>query len=745
MISAICIASGRLCQLQESISSFLKQDYADRELIIVNTLQRQTLVLDAANIRILNVKQTPCMPMQAKNWAVGEVRGDVVIAWDESSVYLPGFLTQVVGAMEGREWCWLNTEFCLDAHGVIRKIQGTEFSFAFRKSAFSKCGPYRPGINGASDRNLIGVITRECPGQNTVNNAADVNLIKLGTMEERERIGADIRCGQIRLQPNWARDYESIALTEKTGKREKRLCVVELGRYGDIINILPALQRIHELYDTPHLMVSHEFADLIEGVSYVKPYVTTLKNEKLGAALSAAKQDFQYVLCAGVWGENYQQRKTTKSYNEESYANLGMLDVFRSPNRPLFDQRNADRERELVAGIRGYDSRPMILVNVTKAVSSPCAHCAEILADVEKVWGQDYHVVDLAQYRAHRLFDFLGVFEASACLISIDTAWLHLATATAIPVVAIVNPKGDGWAATQVRCGNAVITIPYNKVHENSRQAIHEGIAAALERKPVDVVDNVSIPRRVAGRVFHVVDRFEADEATEKRCSGAYSSWDDLYQNGSLLPIHMWPEHFDRNATEIGDPRMLPYLKDLLLRFIDNSEPGDICLWTNCDTIIHPLTVEWCRIQCSVYGPCSFFRSDFHNPPSLELSPEDYGKRSTVKHIGRDAFAFPREWLVARWDEIPDWILAAANWDLAMAAMVRLHYGIHTTAGNLGQQMFPAEPMLGYVGHKSHSSAWNQEQFRASPSNLHNGKLFKEWASKHAPQLKFTPEGNLAL
>jgi hypothetical protein len=201
---------------------------------------------------------------------------------------------------------------------------------------------------------------------------------------------------------------------------------------------------------------------------------------------------------------------------------------------------------------------------------------------------------------------------------------------------------------------------------------------------------------------------------------------------------------YTRNAKfDLGDPRPLPYLLELFNMFCDQAEDDDICIWSNSDSILHPLLPEYCRFHNSVYGPCSFFRADFVTPPSLELTPENYGRQSRAKHIGRDACSFSKKWLMSV--EVPDFVLAASNWDLCFAAIIRKTYSINTTLANLGTPIFPAEPPVGYVGHVAHASAWNAPNLQNSPSNRHNGKLFKEWSAKHAPDLKFNEDFNLCV
>jgi len=57
MITCILLATGRLERLEESIASFLSQDFAgEKELIIINVLHRQTLVFEHPDVRIYNLK-----------------------------------------------------------------------------------------------------------------------------------------------------------------------------------------------------------------------------------------------------------------------------------------------------------------------------------------------------------------------------------------------------------------------------------------------------------------------------------------------------------------------------------------------------------------------------------------------------------------------------------------------------------------------------------------------------------------
>ena len=741
-LTAILIASGKLTRLQESIASFLAQDCScERQLIVLNTCIRQTLSGDFPNVTFVNAKQQ-IMPMRANNLSIQNAAHDGLMIWSELDYYLPNHLQRVYDNLSGKDWCWFDHELQSDNRKHMRMTHGSESVFAFTKSAWSKVGGFSHGINGADDRGFLTRVTKETHGEVVPTMKSETSFIRVGSDSERSALRPEVKSGVIKLNCVPQRDFGMQARDFKTGNRPTRICVVELGRYGDIINILPYLKMIADRYMVPHLCVSNEFASLLEGVSYVQPYPVQLKNEELGSALALCNEEFDIVINAQIWGKGVTIKKTEPAYNVQSWASCGVLNKFNDFSiRPVFDKRNREREAKLIQDVQGTDTRPMILVNVSKAVSSPCPHCAPLIDSINEKWNE-YHVVDLSTIQAHRLYDMIGLMEEAVCLVSLDTSFLHLCSATNVPVVAILNPKE--WAGTVVRSKNLAYVTNYDAVKEKP-ELVHDGIEAALAMSNTSVVE-IEVEKSKPGSVYHLVDRFDdTDQNAIKRKAKAVESWDQLYENSSLIPIHVWD--FPRNSKDtIGDTRRLPYLKDLLQKGIDGTQPGDVIIWSNDDTILHPKIVEYAKFHCSVYGACSFFRTEFYSqPPPTDLSVKHYARFGKGSHVGRDAFAFSREWLVQNMDEIPDFLLGACEFDLWLAIFIRHTFGIETNGENLDKSIFPAEPERGFCGHVAHKSIWNQGDSNASPSNRHNRKLFREYCAKHFPKLKFTPENTLQL
>lgn len=242
--------------------------------------------------------------------------------------------------------------------------------------------------------------------------------------------------------------------------------------------------------------------------------------------------------------------------------------------------------------------------------------------------------------------------------------------------------------------------------------------------------------------IYHAVERHPDQTYAEgQRKQAAHASWETLYKRG-VVPVHY--EKYARSSKEIGDPRVLPYLKDVLKEAIlmaacsHGDTNSNIVLLSNDDTILHPDILSAVKLHLSIWGACSAQRCEIRNITPTFAPPEDYAAASP-SHMGRDFFAFTVAWLRRWWDEIPDFFLGVEQWDLCLAAMVRVKVGFHSTRQNFETVIPCAELPRGYVLHLSHPTVW--QHLETSPSTQHNRKLFREWSSKFLPSLAFHANG----
>lgn len=89
-VSCYCPTYGRTSFLEEAIYSFLNQDYdGEKELIILNDLEDQTLFFDHPQVKIINSKER-IIPIGKKfNKCISHCSGEYIFVWDDDDIFLP--------------------------------------------------------------------------------------------------------------------------------------------------------------------------------------------------------------------------------------------------------------------------------------------------------------------------------------------------------------------------------------------------------------------------------------------------------------------------------------------------------------------------------------------------------------------------------------------------------------------------------------------------------------------------------
>ena len=97
-ISCKCVTYGRVDLLEESIESFIKQEYPTErcELIIVNDYPKQNLIYnEASNITIVNLDETFELLGDKEQYATELCQGNIICQWDDDDIALPNHLQNV--------------------------------------------------------------------------------------------------------------------------------------------------------------------------------------------------------------------------------------------------------------------------------------------------------------------------------------------------------------------------------------------------------------------------------------------------------------------------------------------------------------------------------------------------------------------------------------------------------------------------------------------------------------------------
>lgn len=101
LVSCYCTTYGQPRVLEESIESFLRQDYeGPKELVIVNDCGEQTLVLNHPEIRIYNYSERIYPFGKRLNTAAKHCNGSILLCWDDDDIFLPNRISYTVSHMD---------------------------------------------------------------------------------------------------------------------------------------------------------------------------------------------------------------------------------------------------------------------------------------------------------------------------------------------------------------------------------------------------------------------------------------------------------------------------------------------------------------------------------------------------------------------------------------------------------------------------------------------------------------------
>lgn len=284
-------------------------------------------------------------------------------------------------------------------------------------------------------------------------------------------------------------------------------CFIQLGRYGDLILLFPAFKAIHDRTGhKPVVITCTDYANVFEGISYATPFPVHFHWwQGMTAARALAEEHFGGAIIPQWWQtdpkDNMVEQQNKGATVLQCHGHEWGVNLDRWPNfmtsmweragftaqemreLPLvFDRRDGHRERMLLESVRGKADKPMLLLNFF-GHSSPFAWVPEVMNVVNRFRHQ-FHIVDLMRVKGQRIYDLLGLFDAAAGLITIDTSTLHLAAGSTMPYVAYTRAD---WSSS-VPKGNCVLEIKYRDEDVKGRmgelEKVLEGWAGAPAHTP---------------------------------------------------------------------------------------------------------------------------------------------------------------------------------------------------------------------------------------------------------------------
>ena len=467
---------------------------------------------------------------------------------------------------------------------------------------------------------------------------------------------------------------------QETGHGDSdRTCIVQLGRMGDVLNILPLVKHINDTDGKPVLMVHRDYAGI--EVDYCDLDVWSSGEwSDLSLAVRDARNKYKRVIVSQIHGDRWQLERKCQSFCIESWRQAGYVDEF--GKHPLVFSRSLPREAELLLNCPDVN-RGTILINCN-GTSSPFVSGHELRQLAESTGMQ---VVDLSKITADIFQDILALYDNAGLLITVDTATLHLAAASDIPVISLVSDKPTSWHQSAQK-GNEILRVKYSDFHKK-RETIKRAIESVFNKR----------------NVHHVYQEFSCDGPTRRRNDFAQSTWD--YPD---FVVGHTVSRLQRDSSRIGDDRGLSFIKDI----IDSvpANPGDVIVFTNTDTCLRK--GFWWEAMAND-GPLHGHRYDFDKL----TRPLDATEIPTGKwYPGSDVFVFTKRW----WDfykaDFPDMLIGAESWDKIMRSMIVLYGGDETIAS---------------CYHERHEAHWSKISMRRNDAaNRHNRVLAKQWLAAHS-------------
>lgn len=471
---------------------------------------------------------------------------------------------------------------------------------------------------------------------------------------------------------------------------------IMLGRIGDVCNIIPAVEHEARTHNyKPALIVAKEYANLLDGCNYLDKIIWDGDFRDCNKAVSWAKRKFkkhEIINCA-VYGHDYHFEKRTNSFNRESWRFSGCPVPW--GRLPLtFDNRSDERERKILNALK-IDGHKPVIVTALSGHSSPYPYGEKLLSYLKKELA-DFQIVDISKYKAERFYDLLGLFEVAQCLITIDSAPLHLANAVKdLPVISLIQDQKSTWHRSAWR-PNHVLRLLYEETPKRFAD-----IAEAAQK-------GFDYNKR---KIYFITSyKLTADEETNRRNSLALRTRIEEAKHSPFYEFTCFND-YGRNATSIGDPHQLPFIRDMVYSGIRRAtNDNDVIMLCNSDICFTPGITGWIFEEVERHGASFFHRYDFNKLANPLISEAEVSQGKW--YPGSDAFVFTKAWWQKNGHIFPDMVFGREAWDMVFRNMIKRSGGSEIFCG---------------IYHEKHDSFWERTPNRDNGGNSHNRKLAEKW------------------
>jgi glycosyltransferase involved in cell wall biosynthesis len=233
-ISCKCITYGRVIELEESIESFIKQEYpGKKELIIVNDYPLQKLIFDHPDVKIYNLDKTFNTIGEKENFAMSKCSADIICQWDDDDIAMSNHLRSVAKYFyPGADLLHWQNGVLFDHNNISAITSLGNSGIVFSRKAWEMVGGY-PLENAGYDMTFVlsiksksnNIVLASPPsdevswfymwggrsyhmsGLGTDNDSRPNVVVRHSEHIENLRKNGKIPTGEIKLIPRWNKDY----------------------------------------------------------------------------------------------------------------------------------------------------------------------------------------------------------------------------------------------------------------------------------------------------------------------------------------------------------------------------------------------------------------------------------------------------------------------------------------------------------------------------------------------------------
>src|SRR3990167_774217 len=435
---------------------------------------------------------------------------------------------------------------------------------------------------------------------------------------------------------------------------------VQLGRLGDILNLLPIAWDHHQSGQRCGIMVAKEFSDVLDGCSYVDKIVFDGKPFEISKAVAKARTISPDVVTTQVLGPEQECTKHTYSQVDPPHAITDSFcrEAWRlAGNRKfgtlpiVFDRREPLREIKWLPSKRKRQGRKKKMMLVAVGGNSSPFQFKTLLLEILRLRFPRWNIIDLSLIQVDRFYDLLGLYEAANVLVAADSAPLHLAYAVpTLPVIALINDKPSLWHGASWRPQH-VFHCRYGDFPMRT-----VGMLQAIAR-----LENQAHTAHPSPNIVHTWNAYDLNDESLN------PTWLNSYATGiwCAMPFERGAAGRD-SQTAFGEAKRLPFVKDILRNACLRQEvDGLICL-TRADTCFNnELMLKLTNFRVPVYAHRTI----------------DGAYRPAV-----DLFAFKKAWWLEHRQESPDFVLGDHRWNRVMLELVKSSGALELQLGTVYQK-----------------------------------------------------------